>query len=156
MELFLRDGHLTNEAFEWMLKDEDSGLLERLELAEHLAYCDVCLQRYTDILSDETLLTPTHSCQRSLWSRIWAKSLQTLTSRYATAAAAVALVLTVIWGSGQLNLSLPTFPQEEDRPMVTWSERWSESLHEVVSSADTILDHIGGRESPSTQGGAKK
>ena len=32
------------------------GELERLEVSEHLAYCDLCVERYTALLAEETLL----------------------------------------------------------------------------------------------------
>ena len=31
------------------------GELERLEVTEHLSYCDLCVERYTALLADDTL-----------------------------------------------------------------------------------------------------
>ena len=77
--------------------------LDRLELAEHLAYCDQCLQRYTELLSEGPMLTPARSCRESLRRRIRQRAVQLGVSRYATAAAAVTLALTLLWGSGNLS-----------------------------------------------------
>lgn len=44
--------------------------LDRLELAEHLAYCDQCLQRYTELLSEGPMLTPARSCPGEPAARI--------------------------------------------------------------------------------------
>jgi len=54
--VFREDGHLSGEALEAMAGNEDRfDDLERLEIAEHLAFCDCCLQRYTLALEDGTL-----------------------------------------------------------------------------------------------------
>lgn len=99
MERFRADGHLTNEALLALIRQEEVSELERLEIAEHLAFCDACLQRYTELLAESPLLTPVSSCRQSLWQRLRARAARLLVSRYATAAAAVALALTVLWGS---------------------------------------------------------
>ena len=89
MDIFHKDGHLTDDALRALICGEELSPLERLEISEHLAFCDVCLQRYTNALSDTALLVPEHSCQEGLWRRIRARTIRLLTSRYATAAAAV-------------------------------------------------------------------
>ena len=62
MERFHTDGHLTDEALAALIRDGRPDELSRLEIAEHLSFCDVCLQRYTDLLSGTTLLEPERSC----------------------------------------------------------------------------------------------
>ena len=104
MEIFRHDGHLTDRALAALVAGESLDETARLEIAEHLAYCDLCLQRYTDALAGAPLLTPERSCQESLRRRIRARTVQIFTSRYATAAAAVALALTVLWGSAGMTL----------------------------------------------------
>lgn len=116
--VFREDGHLNDGALEALAKNEDRfDELERLEIAEHLAFCDYCLQRYTLALEDGALLVPERSCRRALWARIRGRALRLVTSRYATAAAAVALALTVLWGGERVELTHPVLP--EDRPSVS-------------------------------------
>ena len=103
MTCFRPDGHLTDAALTALVRGDCLEELDRLELAEHLAYCDQCLQRYTELLSAGPLLVPEHSCRESLRRRIWRRAAQLGISRYATAAAAVALALTLLWGSGNLS-----------------------------------------------------
>ena len=43
MEIFRHDGHLTGEAFSALVTGAPLDETARLELAEHLAYCDLCL-----------------------------------------------------------------------------------------------------------------
>ena len=111
MEWFRADGHLTNEALTALVRDGSLDELSRLEIAEHLSFCDACLQRYTDLLCGAELLEPERSCQKTLWARVRTRTLRLVTSRYATAAAAVALALTVLWSSQEITFSRPAAPQ---------------------------------------------
>ena len=147
MELFDPSGHLTDRALLALVRNEELDELARLELAEHLAYCDRCLQRYTALLADVPLLVPAHSCRESLWRRIQVRTLRLLTSRYATAAAAVALALTVLWGSAAV--SLPEAP----RHFQSWPERWSDTLDGGLSRLNTMFDDLGGAVRRPAQGG---
>ena len=79
------------------MRNEDLDERTRLEIAEHLAYCDLCLQRYTQALTEDALLSPAESCRDTIWRRIRQRTVRILTSRYATAAAAIALALTLVW-----------------------------------------------------------
>ena len=152
MELFDPAGHLTDGALLALAHEEVPDELARLEMAEHLAYCDQCLQRYTDLLANAPLLTPAHSCRESLWRRVRARTLRLLTSRYATAAAAVALALTVLWGSAAVPLpkrpSLPEVPQR----LQSWPQRWSDSLDSAMSGFNDFFSGLG-RWTPPPQGG---
>ena len=153
MELFDPSGHLTDRALLALVRNEELDELARLELAEHLAYCDRCLQRYTALLADAPLLVPAHSCRESLWRHIRVRTLRLLTSRYATAAAAVALALTVLWGSAAVPLpkrpSLPEIPQR----LQSWPQRWSDSLDGALSRFNDMFDDLGGTVLRSAQGG---
>lgn len=147
MERFRDDGHLTDEFLAALARGREVDELGRLEAAEHLAFCDLCLQRYTEALEEAELLAPERSCRESLWERVRARTLRLVTSRYATAAAAVALALTVVWGSGRIGfVRRPTLP--EDRPRVAqglreWSERWNESLDGAMSGLNDFFDGLG-------------
>ena len=74
MDLFRHDGHLTDEALAALVTGMPLDETARLEMAEHLAYCDLCLQRYTDALAGTPLLMPEHSCRESLWRRVRART----------------------------------------------------------------------------------
>ena len=153
MEQFDPAGHLTDGALLALAHEEVPDELARLEMAEHLAYCDQCLHRYTALLAEAPLLTPAHSCRESLWRRVRARTLRLLTSRYATAAAAVALALTVLWGSAAVPLpkrpSLPEVPQR----LQSCPQRWSDSLDGALSRFNDMFDDLGGTVLRSAQGG---
>ena len=141
---FCPDGHLTDEALAALVRSEPLDELVRLELAEHLAYCDACLQRYTDLLAEDALLSPARSCRESLWVRLRMRTLRLVTSRYATAAAAVALALTVLWGSTGVKLpEAPPLPEVSQR-FQSWPERWNDSLRGALSQFNDLFDDLGG------------
>ena len=151
MDIFRHDGHLTDGALAALAAGEPLDEAARLEIAEHLAYCDLCLQRYTGALAGAPLLTPERSCQESLRRRIRARTVQIFTSRYAAAVAGVVLALTLVWGSGYGSIRLPELP--EDRPTVSDGLRkWNESLDNAMSGVNEFFDGLGRRASP-VQGG---
>ncbi|MBQ7778007.1 MAG: hypothetical protein IJ396_03805 [Oscillibacter sp.] len=139
MELFSNSGHLTDEALRALVRGQELSELDRLETAEHLAYCDRCLQRYTELLTDIPLLAPTSSCQRTLWQRIRQRTLRIFTSRYATAAAAIVLALTMLW-SDVPRMIQTQLPLPEEIPSIT--EQWSVSLDNISSRFHTVFDRI--------------
>lgn len=156
MEAFHVDGHLTDEALLLLVQDGIPDELTRLEIAEHMAFCDECLQRYTELLENVPLPVPEHSCRRSLWVRIRARAFRLITSRYATAVAAVALALTVLWGGRGVEFVRPALP--EDRPSISrqlsgLTGAFSDSLREAVFDLSDFFD--GFRPSQFIQGGNK-
>lgn len=145
MEYFRHDGHLTEEALLALIRQDPVEELERLEIAEHLAFCDMCLQRYTELLSADVLLTPQQSCREPLLRRIRRRTVQLITSRYATAAAAVVLALTLLWGG--LDISSPhrqPSTQSDGTPSVTerltsWPEHWTHAMNTVFDRLDRLF-----------------
>lgn len=152
MDIFRHDGHLTDAALAALAAGGPLDETTRLEIAEHLAFCDLCLQRYTDALAGTELLAPEQSCRESLWRRIRARSARLFLNRYAAAAAAVALALTMLWGSA--GITLPEgLPLPEDRPTVSDGLRkWNESLDNAMSGVNDFFDGLGQR-TPPVQGG---
>ena len=107
MELFDRtSGCLTDERLQ-ALADGQLDELSRLEAAEHLAFCDACLDRYTALLAGPMIVQPPQDLQKPVWQRIRSQMFRVLTNRYATAAAAVAIAF-CLWGSGLFQGLVPT------------------------------------------------
>ena len=156
MTVFRDDGHLRVEALAALAGNTDQlDELERLEAAEHLAFCDDCLQRYTELLEDEAvLLVPERSCQKTLWSRIRSRALSGFVSRSATAAAAVALALTVLWGGRGADFTCSALPENRVSQRLTgWPGELNDSLRETVSGLSAFFDGL--RPSQFIQGGNK-
>ena len=107
MELFDRtSGCLTDEGLQ-ALANGQLDELSRLEAAEHLAFCDACLDRYTALLAGPVIVQPPQDLQKPVWQRIRSQMFRVLTNRYATAAAAVAIAF-CLWGSGLFQGLVPT------------------------------------------------
>lgn len=160
MEQFDCGGHLTDEVLLCLIQETPMDELERLEIAEHLAYCDLCLQRYTELLADAPLLIPDRSCQDTLWQKLRRRAIRMVTSRYATAAAAVALALTMLWSSTALpnqNAERHDLLQEVGSTVTervrSFPSRWNDSLSGVFSDINRFFDTIGGSRPQTNQGG---
>ena len=159
MDVFRNDGHLSDGALESLIHNGEAlDDLTRLEAAEHLAFCDQCLQRYTDLLAGTELLIPANSCQDRLWPRIRFRAIRLLTSRYATAAAAVALALTLLWGSGNLSgrvhSTAPSLLERAGTALTEWTDAWPQAWEEALSGFSGLFDNFGvSPRNDLTQGG---
>ena len=92
MEWFRDDGCLTDEG----LRALTAGQLDelgRLETAEHLSYCDACMDRYTALLTADALETPPRSMRGTVMSTIWVRLMQNTYGRVAVASVAAVLAL---------------------------------------------------------------
>ena len=158
MTCFRPDGHLTDAALTALVRGDCLEELDRLELAEHLAYCDQCLQRYTELLSEGPMLTPARSCRESLRRRIRQRAVQLGVSRYATAAAAVTLALTLLWGSaglsGRIAQTEPTLIERAGTALTEWTETWPQRWENALSGLSNLFDDFGvSPRNDLTQGG---
>ena len=97
---FTETGHLTTEALTDVTNHVALSELERLEIAEHLSFCDACLEQYALLLTDEHLCDPT-ACDFSKQTakKIHQKRCSELLTRYIPAAAAACFAL-FLWISG--------------------------------------------------------
>ena len=123
MELFDKNGCLTDEGLQAL---QAGGLdeLGRLETAEHLSYCDKCMDRYTALLTADALETPPHSAHKAVMAAIWVRLMQNTWGRAAVAGVAAVLAFTM-WRSGTID-QLLNFRQE----LHTWTPETSQSQTE--------------------------
>ena len=147
MTCFRPDGHLTDAALAALVRGDPLPELERLELAEHLAYCDRCLQRYTELLTDDALVPPPSPAGPGLRRRLRRRTVRLTVSRYATAAAAVVLTLTVLWGSiglsGQAVPAEPTFLERAGTALTEWTAAWPLAWADALSGFSELFDDFG-------------
>ena len=101
MELFREDGCLTDEGLQAVVH---GGLdeLGRLETAEHLSYCDSCMDRYTALLTADVMETPPKTMRSTVMSTIWVRLMQNTYGRVAVATVAAVLALSM-WKAGTLE-----------------------------------------------------
>lgn len=129
MELFRDDGHLTDEALRALTRGDELSESDRLEISEHLGYCNDCLEHYAAQMTDETLLSPEHGCRPRLKRRVLLRTARLMAGRYAAAAAALMIIMTALWGS--LGLPAMQQPHAKAAPPVTvvYQERISRAKH---------------------------
>lgn len=159
MTCFRPDGHLTDAALTALVRGDCLEELDRLELAEHLAYCDQCLQRYTELLSEGPMLTPARSCRESLRRRIrqqgrpaWRQPV-----RHGRGGA-VTLALTLLWGSGNLSgrwhSTAPSLLERAGTALTEWTDAWPQAWEEALSGFSGLFDNFGvSPRNDLTQGG---
>lgn len=98
-DLFDQEGHLTDDAFRLLL---DGGLddMGSLEVAEHLSFCDQCVQRYTQLLcGEETLLSPPVPMQQQVVENIHRRQQNLFLRKLGSLAVAASFAL-VFWVGG--------------------------------------------------------
>ncbi len=120
-ELFQEDGHLTDWGLQ-ALVDEQLDEMQRLEASEHLAFCACCMDRYLDKLTGDVLLDPPQDLQLPVARGVRGKLLSQNARRWATAAVAAALSLT-LWGTGVFQWIAPPRPDAAVRPGQTQQEQ---------------------------------
>ena len=98
LELFREDGCLTDEGLQ-ALRNGQLDELGRLEAAEHLSYCDKCMDRYTALLTADVLETPPRGVHGTIMTTIWVRLMQSTYGRVAVAGVAAVLALS-LWRSG--------------------------------------------------------
>ena len=86
-ELFLENGHLSDAGLA-ALRDGQLDELARLEAAEHLSFCDACLDRYL-ALAEPVQIQPPEDLTLPVMRRIRQRIARVVMNRYAVAAAAV-------------------------------------------------------------------
>ena len=93
MELFDVKGCLSEEGLQALVGGQLDET-QRLEAAEHLAYCDHCMDRYTALLTDDVLEQPPRSARGAVMGTIWIRLMQNTWGRAAVATVAAVLALT--------------------------------------------------------------
>lgn len=106
LDLFDQNGHLTDEALQALIREEDLDELQRLEISEHLSFCDACTARYTDLLCDDVLQSPPVPLYGEIMKKVRKKERRLFLRRLTTVSAAACLAL-VFWWSGVF-----TFPSK--------------------------------------------
>ena len=108
-ELFDVKGCLSEEGLQALVGGQLDET-QRLEAAEHLAYCDRCMDRYTALLTDDVLEQPPRSARGAVMGTIWIRLMQNTWGRAAVATVAAVLALTM-WRAGTLEQILHTGQQ---------------------------------------------
>ena len=101
MELFQENGCFTDEGLQAVAGGQLDEL-GRLEAAEHLSYCDKCMDRYTALLTADVLETPPKGMKNTVMTTLWVRLMQNTYGRVAVASVAAVLALSM-WKAGNLG-----------------------------------------------------
>ena len=140
-------GCLTNDALAGLMEGSLDEL-QRLEVSEHLSYCDACVERYTALLTDGVLLEAPELMKQSILSALRKRAAKLFVDRYFHMAVAASLTL-VLWGSGVFNtfgqpipLRRPDTGTEEHHPRTSVSQRLGDFAAGVTGGINDIVDQI--------------
>jgi hypothetical protein len=98
MELFHKNGHISQEGFQ-LLIEEKADLLQRLELSEHLSFCEECMENYLNLLDkvqEPSRLVP--SMQAKVFQAVTKK--KAIKKRDYLMTVAAACIALFLWSSG--------------------------------------------------------
>lgn len=150
---FDTEGHITDRGFQ-MLIHEELDETPRYELAEHLDFCDRCVERYTDFLVDDSLMVPREEIAPTVMEKLKHRARMVILSRTARVSIAACLAL-VIWvgGASRLQFVQPdkgNFGQTNQKAFSLQQafQGANEGLDQIFSSFNAFLrgDHLNGKK----------
>lgn len=98
-ELFSHDGHLTDYAFRALIDDKPLDELSRLEIAEHLSFCDECVLRYSELLTEDVFTEPEETVVPTVMERIRTRARLIFFNKYVAVVMAASIAM-VLWVTG--------------------------------------------------------
>lgn len=137
MDLFNENGHLTAEGLNAVIA-ETLPELERLEAAEHLSFCDECLLKYSQLLTQDVLYTPIEPALPRVKKSLRQKFVHFTLARYTTVAAAVAFAF-VLYSIGAFTNFVPTTSGIPDTSPPTAYVEPQSGLFEKITGAATFF-----------------
>ncbi|HJD22123.1 MAG TPA: hypothetical protein H9915_09955 [Candidatus Gemmiger faecigallinarum] len=144
--LFDDGGHLTGAGMNAM----ENGSLDELgslEAAEHLSFCNACLNRYTNWLEamPQALLSPARDIAPQVQNLLRMRSIRVFTNKYVSIAAAVILAF-ALWNFGVFNISDGTAQRGVDRlsegPRFSISQSIQQFIGGIGKGIDDVLNEL--------------
>lgn len=141
---FDADGHLTDFAFDELLHGEPAELT-RLEIAEHLSFCDKCTERYADLLCGDALLDAPETLHPLTMRRLRQKAAELFFNRYVAVGVAACLTM-LLWLGGVFNLNTNETKPDPFQGLTSFSTQFSEKTNEigrqVSDGIQQFFDHL--------------
>ena len=144
--LFDDRGHLTGAGLNAM----ENGSLDELgslEAAEHLSFCDACLNRYTNWLEamPQALLSPARDIAPQVQNLLRMRSIRVFTNKYVSIAAAVILAFALL-NFGAFNISTGAAQRGVDRlaegPRFSISQSIQQFIGGIGKGIDDVLSEM--------------
>ena len=144
---FCQDGCLTDEAFQDLINGK-ADELARLEIAEHLSFCDKCVERYVNLLCEEPLLDPVVPAVPKVQSEIRRKMRTVFFNRYMRVGVAACLTL-ILWLGGVFSTNKDITQQEAILPKPTkdkishsWTEKTADFSQQISGGIGQFFDQF--------------
>lgn len=132
-DLFDKNGCLTDEALRQLI-DETLSEESRLEVSEHLSFCDSCLERYTDLMCNVPLLEPAQPIYPVIHKKIKERTKVIFLHKFTSVAVAASMAM-VFWIGGVFTPEV----QQRDKSLLDIVES---GTHRISSAANEISDNI--------------
>ena len=143
-DYFDEKGHLTDMALEELIHGQPDEIV-RLEIAEHLSFCDRCLERYTEMLTPSVLVAPEPSNVAQIMRRIRYRAKTIFFHKYATLAVAACLAL-VLWTSGMFHIDGESLDRLRYSEIVVRTEQMAERTENftdyIANQFVTVIDYF--------------
>ena len=144
MKLFSKDGCLTDEGLQALIHEELDEM-SRLEAAEHLDFCDKCVERYSEMLTADLEIAPPEELSPAILQRIRRKVRMLFVNRFTQVSVAAVLAL-VLWGGLYHNgILIPTDDRMEQMTTATQFLQgkfsgWNDRLDALMSDFNSFLN----------------
>lgn len=138
MDYFNEQGHLTKEAFV-LLEEQNADELTRLEISEHLSFCDMCLDDYLAYMSDDILIEPEKPMKNIVYAQIKMKLLGLIFNKYSSVAIAAGLTIMFM-----LSGFLTPVDYHESREKLIKVESTTQKFSQVTTDVTSFVSNFFG------------
>lgn len=149
-DLFDENGHLTDDTLVALIHSSadnagnaddavDFNELQRLEIAEHLSFCDKCVLRYTELMTDEALLTPSDLVVPGVMNRLEKEARRQSFSKWASMIMAASFAI-LFWVAGVFS---PNFADLDTGFLTEIMEGATAFSRQTVEISTEITDSMG-------------
>lgn len=134
-DFFTKEGHLSDNALITLIHDEPDELT-RLEIAEHLSFCDKCTARYAELLTDDCLMDPPEEMADSIMQKIKNRMRMFFVNKYANVAIAASVTI-VFLGLGVFSVKPNTAEN-----MVRLNQQITQKTVQMTDGIGSFIENI--------------
>ena len=139
--LFNDNGCLSDAAFEALIHNRPLDDLERLEIAEHLSFCDACTEKYARLLDESLLISPVEPVAPTVMQRIRQRARKLFVNKYATVVAAASFAI-IFWNLGVFSIDVKRQDSRVLDTLVNGAASFSQRTTELSDSITQTLNKI--------------
>ena len=145
MKLFNEDGHITDEGLRALIAEELNEM-GRLEVSEHLDFCDKCVEQYSEMLTEDLEIAPPVEIASTILRRIRQRTRAIFLNRFTRVSVAAVLAI-VIWIGGFYRNGILSLSDEHLEQVATTARsiqdkiwNWSSGLDQMLSGFNSFLN----------------